>query len=432
MSGDNPVRGGRAERALTNMLVVLLVLLPAVNSLTVVRSSSGPPAIGFLPFALAATLAGIVVLFLTLIARPAGSRTTPLRAQFPLLAGLVAYLALIFAAREDFDAARNLLIVLVAFISLTMSARAGNDLFVPLRFGLRLVVLYSVVALSLWPAWYVNASEFFVDSGKIIPSLPNAQGVLSHPNYTGLLLGSVVLVELALLPRQSKTRVPLLFAITAAALLIFSQARNAILATIIASVVVLLARRGVWSPARFVLVGALVVSLVPLGIILYSYLSGLAPNFSAFAPWTNRGALWQAIAVVIPDSPLFGSGIEGIERARSFVTDRDVLEVTHAHNQILTLAVFGGAIALIFFVAYVLSMVNGFRVGAAVGPAGLALMVALTSITESPLSPYVTQAGVVLTIILTAASCRGSVEMAQAAPGMTTRDRSARGPGGWT
>ncbi|UJL31493.1 O-antigen ligase family protein [Mycolicibacterium vanbaalenii] len=299
----------------------------------------------------------------------------------------------------EWNAARNMGFIALTFFVVYISAARGLPIGVLLRNTLRAAALYSLFMWVFRHAWYVNASEYFVDSGKIFSTFPNVYGILSHPNYTALMFGSALVLEFALWARYSSWRLSALFSLISFVILLTTQGRNAIGAAVMGVISVLLYRHGRTGWVSLIVALAFLASWIPFALMIPVYMFGGSPAYGWLSAFTNRGSLWAAILEILPEGILFGKGQAAIFEAHRYVSDSDVSDVTHAHNQVLDLLLVGGLIAGFLYLSLYSVIVS--RIASKHAPAdgvGLVVVLTFTTITESPLTPYVTQIGVILFI----------------------------------
>ena len=400
--GPSSASHSRWAKFFGDTVIALSLALPLVNSATVLRAAPGPP-IGALLNPLLVLYVGTVLFTLGLGVLLVRERR---RVSGVTLGGLTTFLVLLgwlvvsHLRTENFDAARNLALVAAATIALVLLVTRGYSPASAIRGTFRIAILFSIAVWVLWPVWYVNKSQYFVDSGKIVSDFPNVQGLLSHPNFTGLYFSCALVIEFAMWRRGSRRVLSLIFISLSSLILVSTQGRNAILAAILACIVVIVLRRGNEVAPRLALIAVFAASLAPLIIIVIAFTLGNTPSFRVFDPFTNRGSLWIGIAESIAISPILGSGQNGITFALQFVTDQDVTSVTHAHNQVLTLLVLSGVIGVFLYAVLFFALVRQVRESTVLG-AGLFFVVAVSTITETPLSAYVTQTGVAMLLMTT-------------------------------
>ena len=390
------------SRISSGALVILLVALPIANAASAVRHADESVFRSEITYLLPLFVATLCFsLFTTIMdSSRSGNPIWPRQIGGGIFVSLLAWLLLSYFRVWELDAARNMAVILLTFIALIISTAQGIAVGPLFRTATRLSVLYSMFMYLLHPVWYVNAGQYFEDSGKIVSTLPNVQGILSHSNLTALYFGSALVVEIALWGHRSRTQVSALFAVMSLIILFTAQGRNAILATALAIACVLCYQHGkaVW--ASVALIVAFVASWVPFALMARSFFFGGTPNYAWLSAVTNRGALWTGIAKVLPDSFLWGHGSAAIAQAHRFVLAREVTAVNHAHNQILNLLLVGGVPAAILFSGLFCAIASRIRSGRAPAEGvGLIIILAVTTITESPLAPYVTQVSVVLFIL---------------------------------
>lgn len=388
----------------TDLLVASIVLLPLAAGLGAPRVNgailpSVPLADAVWVLLALALFAVAIVLATEYRARLGRVERVPAAAVGAVV--LIAWIAYRHLAASEVEQFRNVVGELVIAIAIVAVALCGASVLTPARWAFRFAL---VVSLAVWlasPAQYVNQGMDFVDSGKLIATLPSVQGVLGHPNYTGLYFAAGIAVEVAHWGR-GRLLVSVVCSTGMATVVIFSQARNAILAAIAAAVVVLLIRSGRLRSARLALTAVLIGSLLPLAFMIPSFLTGRPPSFEAISVLGTRSALWEGVAATIPDSPIFGSGRGGIERARSLATDTDVIEVTHAHNQVLHLILVGGCLALVIYLFTIVSAIRSLS-GTSGGAAGLLTVVLWSTVSETPFVDYIPLAGVVVFLLMVGA-----------------------------
>lgn len=391
-----------ASRLPAKALTLLFCTLPVANSLSNVRQSTGSGYTSLisimLPLFAAALCIGIVISlgqFTSMAKHVETDRVGPL--LFGLLLGwlLVSHLRM-----GELNAARNLVLILGTYFVLYCGAANGLDVSYLFRLTTRISSLLSVVLYVMNPIWFVNAHKYFFDSGKIVSRIPNVQGILSHPNLTALYFGAAVLLEISMWGRRSPRYLSGSFALLAFVLLICTQGRNAIGATVLALLCTAAYKAGRTLWPTIVLSFVFVAAWGPFILMIPAYLSAGEPDYAWFASVTNRGSLWDAISLVLPDNMLWGSGSSGILQALPYAMDPDVSEVTHAHNQVLNLILEGGLPALFIYAAMIVSVIFAIRKRQAPPEAvGLIVLLVVTTITETPFTPYVTSIGVVLLLL---------------------------------
>jgi len=390
------------DRRWARASVIVLTVLPAASALSPVRAAGVHPLSDLAPLGTMAVVACVCIALVELLwhrRNPCARRD----ASFPLVASLILWLALRSATSGELDSARNYLVMLVVLSIVVLANLSAHEIGTALRLGMRLCVFWSIVSYVIATDWYVDEQAFFRDSGKIIPSIPNVQGILSHANYTGLLFSVAIVVELAL-RRDNKRQLAFhLFVLADIVLLAATQSRNSIIAAIGGSALVLAAGASQrWK--RPLLLGSFGFSCIPLGVVVQAMRNGDVPDFSAFSIFGTRQSLWPAVTTAIEASPVFGAGPSFIEPVQSLVADRDVSQVTHAHNQWLQLAGEGGLIAVILGFVFALSIVKqpSPRSGDKQMTQGLVLIFLLNTLSETPVSPYPAKIGTILVIALVA------------------------------
>jgi len=394
----------RAESVFVRALVFSLVALPVLNASTIDRLGGSLSLRAPMGVVLGAYLVLLLITLLTTLTSPLHERPSLVGKTAPLIAlmALIVWLGLAFLRVGDLTAARNLFVIVVTLATLALAAARGHALVRSLHASLRVFAVLSAIAWLWYPGWYLNAPEYFSGDGKIFENLANAQGLLSHGNYSGLLLGAAAVLELpSILDRRHRVRAAA-FLVLAVALQLGTQARNSLIATGIALVAVAVLHYGRrFAPKLLPLVG-LALSLVPLAIMTFGRLLGSSPDFRDLSALSTRPQLWQGVYVILPDYFLLGAGSNGIVTARAFVTDEDVTEVTHAHNAPLTLLLFGGVIALALYAWLATASTLSASRAPDTAWLGMVTILIFTGITESPITPYVTQVGVVLWVITVA------------------------------
>ncbi|MDO0972831.1 O-antigen ligase family protein [Mycolicibacterium frederiksbergense] len=395
------VKSGQDGQWLTGLLVVMMVSLPIANSMSTPRDSGGvlfAPAITYFRVIFVLIVCVFVLKIIADSSRTNSMIVWPRRTGEALFVTLLLWLFLTHLRVEEFGAARNILLIVVVFVVLCILAAEGYDIGASFRLGARLAGLLSVIAYIVDPTWYVNSRVYF--SGKIVENFPNVEGLLHHGNITALFFGAALVVEVSLWGFRSRRLVSLAFALLFFVLLMTTQGRNAIAATILAVGCVLLYRRGNSIFPWLVLVAAFIASWIPLLLMLPVYFFGGTPDYDWIAALTNRGGLWDVIVDLIPRGFVLGHGTQWVNEAHPLVTDRDISEVTHAHNQILDLILVGGLPALALYGALFVAIAHTVRRRRPpVEGVGLMVILVCTSITETPLAPYMTHAGVVLSLI---------------------------------
>lgn len=391
-------------RASSNGLMLIFVLLPALNALGAARQSGTIPLGVLTPVSFGVFLLALAASFVTLSTKAIrGAPVFPRASSGVAIAGslLIAWLALREASTGNTGGARNYLLVLMTGLLLHAGRTSGFQPVIAFRFACRAAVLLSGILYVLYPTWYVNASDFFIDSGKIFSTVPNVQGIFGHPNYTGLFFSAVTLEEILVSAGRPVWRI--FYGTSSAVILVMSQARNANIGAILALIIVglIVHRRRTIVQALF-FGGILLVASLPLLFSLPYFLSATAPNFSALSLLGTRSSVWTAVDYFIARAPLFGGGSPAIIAAHAIIVDPDVTDITHAHNLELNILVSGGLVGLVM---YFLTFVEAFR-ASLIRPqksslaTGLLTVWAFSTFSESPLTPYVTQVGVVLYVVI--------------------------------
>ncbi|QRZ08336.1 O-antigen ligase family protein [Mycolicibacterium austroafricanum] len=404
LADSHIARRAMPSGVIASSLVAALVAMPIANSAAVVRRATGsayPSVITFLvPLFVAILTLSIIAIIAEASNEPIGasqtSRESAGRAGAGLFAALLAWLLITYFRVGEFDAVRNLAVVIIAFTVVYTFAKRGLALGELYRSLCRITVFVSLALYVLNSTWFVNAHKYFIDSGKIVSTFPNVQGILSHPNLTALFYGSALITEVALWGK-GRAHVSLFYAFAFSSLLAVTQGRNAIGATVLAVLCVVAYKKGRAAIAAATLTACFAASWVPLAWMVPSFFTTDRPDYGWLSGVTNRGSLWVAIAEILPDSIIWGNGANGIRQALPLTMDRDVDEVTHAHNQILDLLLVGGLPAVGLYTLLFFVIAKHIRSGrpSPVG-VGLIILLAVTTITETPLAPYVTQIGVVL------------------------------------
>lgn len=274
--------------------------------------------------------------------------------------------------------------------------------------GFRSAALVSAPLFFVFNEWYVNKPDDFIDSGKIFASFPNAQGILGHPNYTGLFFAAGATLEVCRIlrgqPGGKATRfVPVCFLASEIALLSLTQARNALLAFVVGSAAIVSVHFGRAFYARVLAYAAMAVATLPFVFTGTAIILGSVPNYSYLSALGTRSSLWRGTARVIDSNFWLGSGANFIRDSRRFVLDNDVLNVTHAHNQLLNLWGEGGFLALVLFAFYVFavfSLLRG-RGERVLRLSGLSVVFSFSCLSETPVTSYLTQAGTLIFLLMT-------------------------------
>lgn len=413
------------------LTVVLLTLIPVSAALALARTSAFVD-FGPLNQVALAGFFGLVVLLLLLIVT--GQRANKVRRDRRTLGAIIlllCWLSISYAASEREGGATNYL--LIAFVSLVISVAFSShlDLFKYARLGFRIAALTSVVLYVIAPVWYINAPPNFIDSGKIVAGLPNVQGILGHPNYTGLFFAIAIVLEAASVTRRNRPKciLSISFLLLDGAILASTQARNAILAACLATLVVYAVRTGRRVSARFVAIGTMSIATTPFLISLYAVLTVTRPDYSILTLLGTRSSLWVAVCKALDADLWIGAGGDFIVRARSQVMDVDVLNVTHAHNQLLNILGEGGIVGIVLAGALICGFfrrwIYASKENGAI--AGLVVVFSMSTLSETPITPYLTQAGTVLIILVVAAVSSRSLS-ATTADLRNTRSSEPDGP----
>ncbi|CAG7599943.1 O-antigen ligase family protein [Rhodococcus opacus] len=395
----------------TRILLFVFVLLPVTAAMELPRRTQQFPIGGINQAALATFIAALLLTVTCIFAEPVVRESKGRRQSLLAFLLLLVWLALSYAVSENSRGAVNYLLIAVIAGVIAFSTVGTRNLFRWIRDGFRVSIVISLLTYLILPEWYVNEPIGFRGSGKIIAEYPNVQGILGHPNYTGLYFACAIVVEIALLPtrKQISLYLSVIFLACGSVMLASSQARNAILAAVLGGLAVVLIKTGRLLFARLVWVCSLSVASIPFILSMYALVTAQAPNFGVIRFVGTRSSLWEGACQALTGTLLTGSGGDFILRARSYVLDVDVLNVTHAHNQLLNLIGEGGLIAVLLFIGLVFSFGQSkvFADPKNSAVAGLSTVFAISCLSETPITPYVTQAGTVLVVILVAATGAG-------------------------
>lgn len=392
--GGERTRVGRSSR----MLLAAALLLPVFVGLPVDRVAPSPFA-KLAPIVNPVYLGLLTLAVIGLIRRRKSRLAIGPSPTGLLLVGLITWLAVDFAATGGLSAARNYVVVLVTYLALAAARMPTEVVAATARVATRVAASLSCLVLLVAPTWFVNKGPNFINSGKIIKSLPQVQGLLTHPNYTGFFFAVAILLEVASW-RQGRRRWNLLFLALDCAMLLATQTRTSAIAVIIGLVVlVLVKRRRVL--AIPVLVGAVAISLIPAALVTAQLLSGQPAGFGVLSLLGSRDTLWPAVAAVIGQQPLLGTGSHFLDLVHPLVGSADVLDVTHAHNQWLNWWGEGGAPALLLGLGLITQLgAMAFRRKAPGILPALLTLVALECLSETPLTEYVAKVGTGALIVL--------------------------------
>lgn len=304
-----------------------------------------------------------------------------------------------FSAGETLSA-RNYLLILAGLLILGYANLTYMGILHTASIATRTLTLASVAILGLWPEWYINRQSSFVDSGKIWATVPNATGILGHANYSGLLLSAAITLELVYgIPRHKK--LSLGFLTVQALLLLETQARNSIIAAIIATLAFSIHKR-IPQIAGGLGLTCVALSTYPASVVLYDTLVNRPLVIPFTSSLDNRDTLWAATGRVISGNLGIGSGPGFIAWTHDAVQSSAVTEVVHAHNQWLQWLGEGGLPAALLGCIFSIVISCG-ATRCKQGPASLMLLIVLGvgMFAETPLTAFPGKIGVGLFLLLT-------------------------------